>query len=76
MPHLAPIHYSKFHKFLLYVGCEFKRKKGSHMIYSRFDLPRPIVIPERKNIPVFVIKNNLKLLNISSEKYLRILETL
>ena len=33
------------------------------MIYTRFDLPRPIVVPERKNIPVFVIKNNLKLLN-------------
>ena len=76
MPHLAPIHYSKFHKFLQYVGCEFKRKKGSHLIYTRFDLPRPIVIPERKSIPVFIIKNNLKLLNISNEKYLEILEKL
>jgi len=76
MPHLAPIHYATFHKFLQYVGCEFQRKKGSHLIYKRFDLLRPIVIPERKSIPVFIIKNNLKLLNISNEKYLQILEKL
>lgn len=76
MPHIAPIHYGLFHKFLLYVGCEFHRKKGSHSIYKRFDLHRPIVVPERKNIPVFIIKNNLKLLNISNEKYLEILEKL
>lgn len=46
------------------------------MIYTRFDLIRPIVVPERKNIPVFIIKNNLRVLNISSEKYLSILEKL
>lgn len=74
MPHLTPINSWKFHKFLEYVGCEFKRKKGSHLIYHRSDLSRPIVVPERKELPTFVILNNLRLLNISKEKYLLILE--
>ncbi len=74
MPHLTPIDYRKFHKFLIYIGCEFVRKHGSHCIYQRSDLKRPIVVPERKAIPTFVILNNLRLLNIPKEKYLKMLE--
>ena len=71
---MIPIDYKTFHKFLIYIGCEFIRKKGSHCIYTRSDLKRPIVIPERKEIPTFIILNNLRLLNIPKEKYLEILE--
>ncbi len=74
MPHLTPIHYGKFCKFLEYIGCEFKRKKGSHLIYTRHDLSRPIVIPEHKHLSLIVITGNLKTLGISKEKYLKLLE--
>jgi len=74
VPHLTPIDYKTFHKFLIYIGCTFIRKHGSHCIYTRSDLKRPIVVPERKEIPTFVILNNLRLLNIPKEKYLKILE--
>ena len=76
MPRLIPVHYKKFEKFLLYIGCTFERQKGSHRIYKRSDLKRPIVIPADEQIPVFVILNNLRLLNISRERYLEILESL
>lgn len=76
MPSLKPINYKKFDKLLIYVGCKFIRQKGSHRIYQRVDLKRPLVIPARKEIPVFIILNNLRLLNISKEKYLEIVDQL
>ena len=73
MPQIKPIHYKDFEKFLLYVGCEFKRQKGSHRVYTRFDLFRPIVLPASKNVSVTVIRSNLHTLKISTEKYLEIM---
>ncbi len=74
MSRLTPIHWKKFEKLLFFIGCRFKREKGDHRIYWRDDLNRPIVIPRDKNIPVFVIRNNLRLLKISHNEYLEILK--
>ncbi len=74
MPRLTPIHYGKFAKFLEYIGCQFVRQRGSHMIYRRSDLNRPIVFLASKQLSTIVITNNLRTLNISKEKYLEILE--
>ncbi|MEK7624309.1 MAG: type II toxin-antitoxin system HicA family toxin [Patescibacteria group bacterium] len=73
MPKLSPIHWKKFEKFVLFVGCKFKREKGDHRIYWRDDLKRPIVFPRDSELPVFVIKNNLRILNIGVKEYLEIL---
>ena len=74
MSRLIPVHYGKFCKFLEYVGCEFVRKTGSHLIYRRNDLPRSIVVPEHKELSMTVIFSNLKTLGISKEKYQEIME--
>ena len=74
MPHLTPIHWKKFEKFLLYIGCEFERERGDHRVYSKAGLPRPIVIPREQELPIFIIRNNLRVLGISVESYLEILE--
>ena len=73
MSRLEPIHYGKFCKFLEHVGCTFKRQRGSHLIYVRDDLPRPIVVPAKKNLSFTVIQANLRTLGIDRDKYLRIL---
>lgn len=75
MPAIRPIPRKDFEKFLIYVGCEFKRQKGSHRVFTRFDLSRPIIVPNHnKEITVMVIKSNLQTLKITTEKYLEILE--
>ena len=74
MAHLAPIHWKKFEKFLLFVGCCFKREKGDHRIYWREGLKRPVVIPRDGELPIFIIRNNLRILNIKPEEYLEILK--
>ncbi|OGZ26816.1 MAG: hypothetical protein A2365_01285 [Candidatus Nealsonbacteria bacterium RIFOXYB1_FULL_40_15] len=74
MAHLTPISWKIFEKFLLFVGCEFIREKGDHRIYQRVNLKRPVVIPRCKELPVFIIRNNLRVLGISPEEYLEILK--
>ncbi len=74
MPHIAPISWKEFEKFLLYIGCTFERQKGDHRIYSRAGLKRPIILPTYKSLPVFIIRNNLRTLSISHEDYFEMLK--
>lgn len=76
MVRLISIHWRKFEKFLLFIGCHLEREKGDHRIYWRGDLKRPVVIPRDRELPVFIIRNNLRILGISVEDYLEILKKL
>ena len=73
---LNPIDYKRFEKFLFYVGCEFVRQKGDHRIYQKTNLKCPVVVPAIKDIPVFIILNNLRILGISKEEYISLLENI
>jgi predicted RNA binding protein YcfA (HicA-like mRNA interferase family) len=74
MSGLRPIHWKRFEKFLLAVGCEFKREKGDHRIYTKRGLARPVVIPRDTQLPVFILRNNLRVLGVDVEDYLKILK--
>ncbi len=72
---IRPLSYQQFEKFLTYVGCQFVHQRGSHRKWRRADLKRPIIFPADE-LPVFIIQNNLRLLGISHQQYLAILEKL
>jgi predicted RNA binding protein YcfA (HicA-like mRNA interferase family) len=74
MPRITPLNWKEFEKFLLYVGCTFQRQKGDHRVYWRSGLSRPIILPMYRNLPVFIIRNNLRTLGISMDEYLQILK--
>lgn len=74
MPKITAIKWKKFEKFLVFLDCKFVRQKGSHRIYERVGLARPVVLPIYKSLPIFVIKNNLRILEISVEQYLEIIK--
>lgn len=74
MSRIQSIHWKEFEKFLLHVGCEFKREKGDHRIYWKKGIKRPVVIPRDTAIPVFIVLNNLRVLNVSREEYLKIIK--
>ncbi len=76
MPRIQSIHWKEFEKFLFSVGCEFTREKGDHRVYWKKGLKRPVVIPRDTSLPAFIILNNLKVLRISREEYLSIIENL
>lgn len=74
MPKLVSIHWKEFERFLLFSGCEFQRQKGDHRVYWRTGLNRPIILPTYKNLPTFIIRNNLRTLGTSVDQYLQILK--
>lgn len=69
MPRITPVSWKQLEKFVISAGCKFDRQNGDHLIYCRGDLKRPVVFPKDKEIPVFIIRNILRVLNISAEKY-------
>ncbi len=71
MPDINSVDFKKFERFLLKNGCEFLRQKGSHCIYRRKGLKRPIVVPKYKRLPPFIVLNNLRLLGVSKEDFLK-----
>jgi len=74
MPRLTPVKRKRFEKFLFFVGCTLKRTKGDHFIYDREGLDRPIVITADNEVPIFIIRNNLRVLKISPKEYLEIIK--
>ena len=74
MPALTPVKWREFEKFLIFVGYKLKRQSGGHRIYTRTGLKRPIVISAHGNVPVFVIRNNLRLLGITPQEYFEIMK--
>lgn len=55
-------------------GSRYVRTQGDHLIYHFPRAKRPVVIPKYKEIPVFIIKNNMKVVGLSVEEYLSLLE--
>jgi predicted RNA binding protein YcfA (HicA-like mRNA interferase family) len=54
-------------------GCEYVRTQGDHLIYHYPGAIRPVVIPKYKEVPVFIIRNNMKIIGMSRKKYLELL---
>lgn len=73
MPRLVPVHYRKLVKVFESFGFVLDRTEGDHLIYIKPDVKRPIVIPTYREVPVFIIKNNLEVAGISREEFFRLL---
>jgi predicted RNA binding protein YcfA (HicA-like mRNA interferase family) len=76
MPRLIPVHWKILEKIFLAVGFRFARQEGSHRSYVKAGVSRPLVIPTYDEVPVAIIRNNLKTAGISRDEYLNLLENL
>ncbi|MHC4281315.1 MAG: type II toxin-antitoxin system HicA family toxin [Planctomycetota bacterium] len=74
MPRITPIHWKKLEKVFLDVGFRFARQEGSHRAYVKTGIPRPIIIPTYSEVPVAVVRNNLRTAGISRDEYFKLLE--
>jgi len=74
MPKITPLSVKKFCKVFEKAGFIHVRTEGDHIICTKPDVRRPIVIPMLKDIPVFIIKNCLRTAGISREEYFSYLE--
>ncbi|MBF0464708.1 MAG: type II toxin-antitoxin system HicA family toxin [Nitrospirae bacterium] len=76
MPRIVPVSYEKLGNVFEKAGFKLARVEGDHFIYTKTGVVRPVVIPNRKDVPVFIIKNNLRTAGISRDEYFRLLTEL
>jgi len=74
MSHIAPVHYKKLVRVFELSGFVLDRIEGDHLVYVKEGIKRPVVIPTYKQVPVFIVKNNLRSARISREEYFRLLK--
>lgn len=74
MPALTPTHFRIQVKIFEAAGCQYVRTQGDHLIYHYPGAIRPVVIPKYAEVPVFIIKNNMKIIGMSREQYFQLLE--
>lgn len=74
MPRITPIHWRDLERVFLASGFRFARQEGSHRSYVKEGVLRPIVIPTYTEVPVAIIRNNLKTAGVSRDEYFRLLE--
>ncbi len=74
MPRFTPVEWRRLEAVFLAAGFRFVRQEGSHRSYVKAGVARPVVIPAYRDVPVFVIRNNLKTAGISRDEYFRLLE--
>jgi predicted RNA binding protein YcfA (HicA-like mRNA interferase family) len=74
MPRITPIPAKRLKRVFEKAGFKCDRTEGDHFVYTKRGVIRPIVIPDWQEVPVFIIKNNLRSAGISREEYFRLLE--
>ncbi len=74
MSRIIPIPASRLRKVFEKAGFKCVRIEGDHFVYTKEGVSRPVVIPNWKEVPVFIIKNNLRTAGISREEYFTLLE--
>ncbi len=74
MPKITPISASKLRKIFEKDGFRCVRIEGDHFVYTKKGVIRPIVIPKWPEIPVFIIRNNIRSAGITRERYFQLLE--
>jgi predicted RNA binding protein YcfA (HicA-like mRNA interferase family) len=74
MPHLAPQHWKTLEKVFLKDGFSFYRQDGSHRVYTKEGMARPVIIPAHHSVDVEVIKSNMRTAGLSRELYFQLLK--
>jgi len=73
MPKFAPVHWKGLEAAFIAAGFKFVRQEGSHRSYFKPGVARPLVIPTYREVPLFVIRSNLKTAGLSRDQYLALL---
>lgn len=74
MARMTPISWRLLERLFLVSGFQFARQQGSHRSYTKPGVVRPVVIPTYDEVPVSIIRNNLKTAGISRDEYFRLLD--
>ena len=74
MPRILPTDWRTQIRIFEAYGCMFKRKKGSHYVFTHPNARRAVVISEYDEIDVDIIKSNMRTVGMSREEYFVLLQ--
>lgn len=74
MARLAPIHWRRLKRSCLLPASSLCGKREVIAPNFKVGISRPVVIPTYDEVPVSVIKNNLKTANLTRDDYFRLLQ--
>jgi predicted RNA binding protein YcfA (HicA-like mRNA interferase family) len=69
---IRPTEYRVQVKIFEMAGCVYVRTKGDHLIYHYPGAMRPVIIPKYREVPVFIIQNNMRIIGMSREMYFKL----
>lgn len=71
MPKIPAVSSKQFCSLLEKHGCVLKRIEGDHHIYKKEGVHRPIVVPLRKQLPTYIVFNDLRTLGMTRAEFIR-----
>ena len=74
MPRITPANWRTLVRVFEKFGCVYKRKEGSHHVLTYPGAKRAVVIPEYDEVDVEIIKNNMRTVNMTRDKYFELLK--
>lgn len=73
MPKITPSHWTVQERIFLADGFLFVRQEGSHRAYLKQGILRPVIIPTYREVPVSIIRNNMKTAGMTRQRYFELL---
>jgi predicted RNA binding protein YcfA (HicA-like mRNA interferase family) len=74
MPRLAPTTWQEQVRIFEKYGCSFLRQSRSHLVYDHPKARRPVIIPKYEEVPVTVIRTNMRTVGMTREEYFKLLK--
>ena len=74
MPRITPISSRKLGRVFERAGFRLVRQEGDHHVYVKEGTVRPVVIPISRDVPVWIIKNNLRTAGIVFQAFVGCLD--
>ena len=66
---MRPVTWQEFRKVCVLAGCVDSRTRGDHLVMTRPDLARPIVIKMVKDLGPRIIMSNMRTLGLTREDF-------
>ncbi len=76
MPRITPKPALRLRKVFEKAGFTCVRIEGDHFAFTKAGIARPIIIPDWQDVPVSIIKNNLRTAGLSRDEYFQLLDQL
>lgn len=73
MPKLSPTDWQTQVRVFEKYSCVFVRQRGAHLVYDHPKARRPIVIPKYDEVPVTVIRANMRTVGMTRDEYFQLL---